>query len=109
MCPSRSLTLACCAAAALAAPGFALADGPEAGRLAAIVRQIDLIDRLAEDAREAASSQAETRYRFDYVRLRDDLARVRAGLQDYLAPPRAQPRDLAPLSGAYRRERETAR
>jgi len=35
-----------------------------------------------------------------------DLKRVRAGLQDYLVPQRAQPRDPVPLAGDYvRRDR----
>ena len=33
-----------------------------------------------------------------------DIARIRQGLQDYLAPSRAQPRDAAELSGQYQRE-----
>nr|WP_273649646.1 RAQPRD family integrative conjugative element protein [Pseudomonas aeruginosa] len=35
-------------------------------------------------------------------RVRKDLQRVRAGIQDYLTPPRAQPRDPVELSGDYR-------
>jgi RAQPRD family integrative conjugative element protein len=46
----------------------------------------------------------ETRYHFDYPRLYADLARIRAGIHDYLNPSRAQPRDLSPLPGDYRRE-----
>ncbi|WP_405045738.1 RAQPRD family integrative conjugative element protein [Pseudomonas aeruginosa] len=34
--------------------------------------------------------------------MRKDLQRVRAGIQDYLTPPRAQPRDPVELSGDYR-------
>ena len=80
---------------------FALADAaPERERLAGIVRQLDLIDRLAEGAAYAASRTE--RYHFDYLRLREDIERVRAGVRDYLSPPRAQPRDLAPLAGEYR-------
>lgn len=90
-------------------PAFA-GEALEHERLAALVRQLDLIDRLAGRAQETAP-QGETRYRFDYLRLKDDIERVRAGIRDYLAPPRAQPRDPAPLAGEYRREtgRETAR
>lgn len=76
------------------------ADGFESAQLALILRQLDTIDRTANLA--SASAASNSRYRFDYARLRTDLARVRAGIEDYLAPPRAQPRDLAPLSGEYR-------
>ncbi len=83
------------------------ADGPasEHEQLAALARQLNLIDRLAEHAANTAP-QERARYHFDYVRLRADLQRVRAGLQDYLVPRRAQPRDPVPLAGDYvRRDR----
>ena len=80
-------------------------DTPEREQLAALARQLDLIDRLAEHAATTAP-QARTRYHFDHARLRADLKRVRAGLQDYLVPQRAQPRDPVPLAGDYvRRDR----
>ncbi|MDR0575965.1 MAG: raqprd family integrative conjugative element protein [Candidatus Accumulibacter sp.] len=85
-------------------PVFAFADdGQEPERLAALVRQLDLIDRLAGQAARVTAGK-DTRYRFDYPRLREDVDRVRAGLRDYLVPPRAQPRDPAPLSGDYTRK-----
>jgi RAQPRD family integrative conjugative element protein len=77
----------------------------EREQLAALARQLDLIDRLAEHAANTAP-QERARYHFDYARLRADLKRVRAGLQDYLVPQRAQPRDPVPLAGDYvRRDR----
>ncbi|QJY33305.1 raqprd family integrative conjugative element protein [Diaphorobacter sp. JS3050] len=80
-------------------------DTPECEQLAALARQLDLIDRLAEHAGNTAP-QARARYHFDYARLHADLRRVRAGLQDYLVPQRAQPRDPVPLAGDYvRRDR----
>ncbi|HBN8606936.1 TPA: RAQPRD family integrative conjugative element protein [Pseudomonas aeruginosa] len=76
-------------------------DGIEREQLAALVRQLDLIDRLAEHAAHTAPQQR-ARYHFDHARLREDLQRVRTGIQDYLTPPRAQPRDPVELSGDYR-------
>lgn len=70
--------------------------------LAALTRQLDLLDRLAEHA-AAVSPQQRTRYHFDYARLREDVTRMRAGVQDYLTPQRAQPRDPAPLASSYMR------
>ena len=46
-------------------------------------------------------SPERARYHFDYAQLRADLKRVRAGLEDYLVPQRAQPRDPVPLAGDY--------
>jgi RAQPRD family integrative conjugative element protein len=72
----------------------------EREQLAALARQLDLIDRLAEHAANAAPHER-ARYHFDYTRLRADLKRIRSGLQDYLVPQRAQPRDPVALIGDY--------
>jgi RAQPRD family integrative conjugative element protein len=109
MLPSRSLVLPlragvrlCLSLFVLSGLSPALADEAlEHERLAALVRQLELIDPLAEGAARAASSER-ARYRFDYARLREDLSRVRAGVQDYLTPLRAQPRDPSPLIGHYK-------
>lgn len=97
-----ALALALTIALAGASPTSA-ADGlaSEREQLAALARQIDLIDRQAEHAAHTAPQQR-ARYHFDHARLRKDLQRVRAGIQDYLTPPRAQPRDPVELSGDYR-------
>ena len=79
------------------------ADGDsERERLAAVVRQLETLDYLLEGG--ANEPRHGERYYFDYARLREDLARVRAGIRDYLTPQRAQPRDPVPLLGDYRRE-----
>lgn len=70
--------------------------------LAAVTRQLELLDRLAERAAVIAP-QKRSRYHFDYARLRADLERMRAGVRDYLVPQRAQPRDPMPLAGDYTR------
>lgn len=96
------------AAALLAGPLLAQAAAADDGirereHLATVVRQIDLIDRLARQS-AAASPRTRSRYHFDYRRFNADLQRLRHGVNDYLAPPRAQPRDPSALSGDYRRE-----
>ncbi|HHM6317490.1 RAQPRD family integrative conjugative element protein [Pseudomonas aeruginosa] len=100
-----ALALALTIALAGASPASAGDATAEHQQLAALARQLDLIDRLAEHAASTAP-QERARYHFDYARLRADLMRVRAGLQDYLVPQRAQPRDPVPLAGDYvRRDR----
>lgn len=74
----------------------------ESARLAALVRQLDMIDRMAQTSETVASPRA--RYHFDYSRFRSDIERVRAGVQDYLNPSRAQPRDPETLGAEYRRD-----
>lgn len=78
----------------------------ERERLTAILRELAAIERLARTSESVAPTQS-TRYHFDYARLRADLARVQAGIEDYLSPPRAQPRDPQALQGDYRREAAT--
>ncbi|UTW12363.1 integrative conjugative element protein, RAQPRD family [Marinobacterium rhizophilum] len=84
----------------------ALADDAPLQRqeLAAALRQLDALERLVEQSAAATPIVPGARYHFDYPRLRADLTRVRAGIQDYLAPSRAQPRDPTELSGLYRTE-----
>ena len=90
---------------AILQPAHAADDALEREQLAALVRQIDLADRLAEHA-ASATPQERARYHFDYARLRVDLKRIRAGVQDYLVPQRAQPRDPVSLTGDYVRRDE---
>lgn len=100
--PFPALVFIC--VAPLAATAMDASDStPEREDLAALTRQLDMVDRLAAQA-AASASQEPARYHFDYARLRADVARVRAGVQDYLAPQRAQPRDPLPLSGDYARD-----
>lgn len=88
-----------------ALPATAADDSNEKEHLAAVVRQLDLLDRLAKQS-AATASQERARYHFDYTRLAADLQRMRAGINDYLTPQRAQPRDPAALQGDYRQDSE---
>lgn len=99
------LSMAVLLATPFAAISPAIAADLEREQLAAVIRQIELADRLAEQATRTAP-QEHARYHFDYARLHADLERVRTGLQDYLVPQRAQPRDLVPLTGDYVRRDE---
>ena len=89
-----------------ASPPLAAHAGTPAQRqeLAAALRQLDALERFVAQSAANTPITAGERYHFDYPRLLDDLARVRAGIQFHLAPSRAQPRDPAVLSGDYRNE-----
>lgn len=80
----------------------------EATDLASLLRQLDVIERLAEDSARLPHDDS-SRYHFDYQRFHDDVQRMRQGIRDHLSPQRAQPRDPLPLQGDYRREMEVAR
>ena len=86
-------------------PAHAADDAQGREQLAALARQIELADHLAEHA-AGTVPQERARYHFDYPRLRADLKRIRTGVQDYLVPQRAQPRDPVPLIGDYVRHDE---
>jgi RAQPRD family integrative conjugative element protein len=105
----RSLSLAVVLVAGLSFCSHTRADdtAPETAQLALMVRQLDLIDR---EAQHAASLPAfgNSRYHFDYARFQSDLSVIRAGVADYLSPPRAQPRDLTGLNGFYRNPADSA-
>lgn len=79
---------------------------PEHAQLAAVLRELDAIEATANQA-ERSSEASAARYRFDFARLRVDIARIRTGIEDYLTPRRAQPREPTPLSGNYISESQT--
>jgi len=76
--------------------------------LAAVLRQLDALERLVRQSDINTPVAAGERYHFDYPCLLADVARVRSGIQRYLSPSRRQPRDMAELSGDYRNEQVQA-
>ncbi|MCD7038826.1 MULTISPECIES: RAQPRD family integrative conjugative element protein [Pseudomonas] len=74
----------------------------EQAQLSLVQRQLDIIERLATRAEAANPSESIERYRFDYPRLIQDIQRIRQGVQGYLSPSRAQPRDPHEMVGDYR-------
>ena len=89
---------------ALSAPHAQAGDSDaEREQLAAVIRQLAITEHLAVQTAVHAAP-AGTRYHFDYARLQQDLQRIRQGIEHYLTPSRAQPRDLQPLAADYARE-----
>jgi len=101
--PALALVLA--VALTSATPALAGDTAMEHAQLAALVRQLDLLERTAVHSASLARTER-ARYHFDYVRLQQDIERIRTGVRDYLTPQRAQPRDPVALIGDYRREAE---
>ena len=81
--------------------GYA-ASAHEREQLSLVQQQLDTIERLAAQADTGSTDETDDRYRFDYPRLIRDIQRIRLGVQGYLSPSRAQPRDPAELVGDYR-------
>ncbi len=97
-------------AVVLALPSFdaAAESSREAHELSLVIRQLGTLETLVDRAERQArivADQDDTRFAFDYERLRADLQRVSAGIEHYLSPSRAQPRDSGLLHGHYRNER----
>lgn len=93
--------------AAVDSSGYAASEY-EQGELSLVQQQLDIIERLAAQAETSGSAQPNERYRFDYPRLTQDIQRIRQGVQSYLFPSRAQPRDPSELVGDYRLDTPTA-
>lgn len=87
----------------LAHPAHAAGTASEQANVDVMIRQLNAVEAVARRSAELPSDGS-SRYHLDYNRLAADIARIRQGLQDYLAPSRAQPRDAAELSGQYQRE-----
>jgi len=81
---------------------FAIADAEaERAALARIVHELQSIQPLITEA--ASQANPDTRIRFQYEWLRQDLDRIRLGIQEHIDTPRSEPRTFPPLRGDYRR------
>ncbi|MFA1029892.1 hypothetical protein ALP10_03867 [Pseudomonas syringae pv. helianthi] len=72
----------------------------EQANVEVMIRQLNALEAVAQRSADLPSESAQ-RYHLDYSRLVSDIARIRQGLQDYLTPSRAQPRDPVEISGQY--------
>ncbi|MDX1252276.1 MAG: RAQPRD family integrative conjugative element protein [Gammaproteobacteria bacterium] len=84
----------------LAIPAHADSDGERAA-LTRLVHELAVLEPLIREAQAQASR--DTRIQFQYDWLQADLARVRNGIQEHIDGPRAEPRQVMPLRGDYRR------
>jgi RAQPRD family integrative conjugative element protein len=81
---------------------FVVADvDGERAALARITHELQAIEPLTAQA--AAQANPDARIRFQYDWLRQDLERIRLGIQEHFDAPRSEPRTFPPLRGDYRR------
>jgi RAQPRD family integrative conjugative element protein len=73
----------------------------EREHLARLLHEIETLGPLIDEAERHADPDA--RIRFQYHWLRQDLDRVSQGIREHLQAPRAEPRQVPPLRGDYRR------
>ena len=82
--------------------GLAMADPDgERAALARITHELQALQPLIDEA--AAQADPDARIRFQYDWLRQDLDRIRLGIEAHIDTPRAEPRSFPPLRGDYRR------
>jgi RAQPRD family integrative conjugative element protein len=81
---------------------FAMADAyGERTALARIFHELQTLEPLIVEAESQANPDARVRFQYDW--LRQDLSRVRLGIQEHIDAPRSEPRTFPPLRGDYRR------
>ncbi|CAM2934459.1 integrative conjugative element protein, RAQPRD family [Pseudomonas gessardii] len=78
----------------------------EHSNLAVMIRQLNALEATAQQSAQLAVEPSNNRFFLDYQRLASDIERIRLGLENYLTPNRAQPRDTVEISGGYTLERE---
>jgi len=76
------------------------ADG-EREVLARIIHELEALEPLIRESASQANPDARIRFRYEW--LRQDLTRIRLGLQEHIDVPRSEPRTFPPLRGDYRR------
>jgi RAQPRD family integrative conjugative element protein len=80
---------------------FAVADADgERAVLARIIHELQVMEPLIKEAASQANPDARIRFQYDW--LRQDLDRIRLGIQAHIDTPRKEPRTFPPLRGDYR-------
>ncbi len=78
--------------------GRADAEG-ERDALARVIHELQALELLLRRGEAQANPDARVRFRYDW--LRQDLQRMRLGIQEHIDAPRAEPRSFPPLRGEY--------
>ena len=83
-------------------PVIASADtGAERDALAKVIHDLNALEAAIKQAEANANPDSRIRFRYDW--LRQDLKQIKEGIQAHIDSPRAQPRSFPPLRGDYRR------
>jgi RAQPRD family integrative conjugative element protein len=81
---------------------FASADAEgERSALSRIIHELQSLETLISKAASQANPDARIQFQYDW--LRQDLTRIRLGIQEHIDAPRIEPRIFPPLRGDYRR------
>ena len=85
---------------------ISVAHAAEQDNLALLLSQLRLLDATLQRAEKQAIVATDLRFYFDYPQAHADIQAMRNGIEHYLTPSRAQPRQVLPLAGTYRQERK---
>jgi RAQPRD family integrative conjugative element protein len=98
--PNLTLAIIAVAFALSVRPDPSLADAEtERTELARLIHEIEQLERVIEQADAQADSSQRVQFQYDW--LRNDLARVKAGVREYLETVPLTPRTITPLAGDY--------
>ncbi|MCP5417426.1 MAG: conjugal transfer protein [Chromatiaceae bacterium] len=97
---TRFLIAGTIAATFATSPVLADADA-EHEALARLIHELKTLEPMIRSAESQANPDARIRFRYDW--LRQDLARMRSGVQEHIDAHQAEPRTFPPLRGDYRR------
>ncbi|WP_432340181.1 RAQPRD family integrative conjugative element protein [Yersinia enterocolitica] len=78
----------------------------EREQLSLILKQVKNAQRITVAAYEKITPTDTERFWFDYERLERDLKKIQLGIEHYMTPNRAQPRELhGEMASSYMRDR----
>lgn len=81
-------------------------DGFERKQLALVIKQLENAQQVSSTARKQITPTDADRFWFDYERMERDLKKIQHGIEHYLTPDRAQPRELhGDVASSYTRDR----
>lgn len=81
-------------------PAQATNNDAEKETLARLIHELDAMSPLILEA--GGQALDDTRIRFNYTWLKQDLERIKSGIREYIDTPSTEPRSFSPLQGDYR-------
>ena len=101
--PKPGLAALCIAMLMTTGHAYASSEAFEREQLMLIQKQLHNAELLLKNAQKNITPNETTRFWFDYQRLEKDLQQIQLGVQNYLSPHRAQPRDSYDIARSYSR------
>lgn len=92
--------------ASLVATPVAASETFEREQLTLVLKQLQNAQRITVAAHQNITPTETERFWFDYERLERDLEKIQLGIERYMTPNRAQPRELhGDMASSYTRDR----